>query len=127
MVNNNKIHISGRQKTRRKIQSVLIVLFIIIGIIPSFIFVQNLNSNYQLSKETSLDNRLRSSSLTPHSGIYLSGEDAVTSFFSGNGTSGTKADPHLIQNYVIDTSGGISIYGTQQYIVIDSCVITESN
>ncbi len=62
-----------------------------------------------------------------HNAISISGNDALNSFCSGNGTDGSFGNPHVIANYNIDTYTdripGISLNNISKYLILDNITL----
>ena len=68
-------------------------------------------------------------SLSAESPINIDGDAALSSFCSGNGSTGSSLNPFIIENYLIDASAanGICISNTNAYLVIENCVIANGS
>ncbi len=110
----------------RKNRKIVLSLFLLFF---SFLIFLGFNNDFLSNDQVTDINSSIPQSSAVHSPIYIDGNAALDSFFSGNGTDGTYLNPYIIENYIIDANGAgsaIEIRNTNKYIIIRNCYINES-
>ncbi|MHA1341223.1 MAG: right-handed parallel beta-helix repeat-containing protein [Promethearchaeota archaeon] len=91
----------------------------------NYINIKNLDeNNAELERNHNLFNIIASE---VHGSIKINSDIELDAFCNGNGTNGSINNPHIIQNYEINTAGnGIEISNTTKYLIIRNCTIISS-
>ena len=105
----------------KNISKKLIILIFVIFILSIF---NSYRTNEQLSN-FNFEEKIKLESSEIHEPILINNDQELNEFCSGNGTDGTKENPHIIQNYEISTTqNGIQILNTTLYLIIRNCSIS---
>ena len=111
-----------------KIFSITFIFVLFLSIMPS-LFVNNIEGTLidQVGKKSESVGFPQSAEI--HSPIFIDGNTALAAFCEGNGSSGTAANPYIIEDYVIDASSinGIEIHNVNVYLKIQNCTISNGD